>query len=262
MDNHTKKRNDDYDWNYNPETYLKGNYEVLIPEDHHLSRVAIHALIDCKGDAFGTLKHGLHIGIGAVPRGSALITPFMAHPKSGAKITMGDIGQIKLDATKKLMASLRSNDLGIWQAHEDDMAETNSLWRGTFQAAAHLSEVKELDMFKLKENTYDIASAEHLFESATQDPEEYKLSLRRFFRSVKPGGVIHMAYVVGSEGYTVGGKEYPAYPVMPDEVVRYASEELTNIQNFFTSASGQMREEKDTHGYKGLGVLVGIRKTV
>jgi predicted SAM-dependent methyltransferase len=145
-------------------------------------------------------------------------------------------------------------------AHEDDMAAVNPLWRGAFQAAAHLSEVKELNMFKLKENAYDIATAEHVFESATQDREEYKSSLRRFFRSVKPGGIVHMAYVVGSEGYTADGKKYPAYPVMPDEVAQYASDELTDIQNFFTSASGQMREKDDAHGYKGLGVLVGIRK--
>jgi hypothetical protein len=256
----TKIYNKDYDWNYDPATYVKGNYAILIPEDHRLSHTTIHALRDRLSDRIGTLTKALHIGIGAVPRGSALIAPFMDSHNNGANIVMGDIGDIKLNTTRRLMTNLRSGNLGIWQAHEDDMVAIHPLWKGAFKKAAHLSQVIELDMSLIPEDTYDIATAEHVFESATKDRDEYRQSLQRFFRSVRPGGVIHMAYVVGSEGYTAGGREYPAYPVMPDEILTYAQEELIDIENYFTAASGQMREDDDTHGYKGLGVLVGIRR--
>jgi hypothetical protein len=256
----TRIFNKDYDWDYDPTSYVKHNYEILIPEDHRLSYATIHALQERLSDKYGTLLKALHIGIGAVPRGSALIAPFMNSHKNGANIIMGDIGQIKLDATRKLMTNLRSGNLGIWQAHEDDMAAIDSQWKGAFQKSAYLSEVVELDMNQLPESTYDIATAEYVFESATKDHDEYRQSLRRFFRSVRPGGVIHIAYVVGSEGYTAGGIEYPAYPVTPDEILAYAQEELIDVENYFTAASGQMREEEDTHKYRGLGVLVGIRR--
>lgn len=260
MSDNARKLNSDYDWDYDPTTYIKDNYEQLIPEDHRLSRVTIGALKDRASDRMGTLVKGLHIGIGAAPRGSALIAPFMDSPESGAEIIMGDIGQIKLNATRQLMTDLQAGKLGIWQKHEDDMATVDQLWKGSFQKSAHLAKVIELDMTLLEENTYDIAAAEYLFESATKDCDEYRDSLLRYFRSVRPGGIAYLAYVVGSEGYTAGGAEYPACSVMPDDVLRYAQEELIDIENYFTSASGQMREEGDLHGYLGLAVLVGTRK--
>jgi len=260
MSNDTKRLNSDYDWNYDPATYVKDNYEQLIPEDHQLSRVAIGAFKDRTTNRLGTFTKGLHIGIGAVPRGSALIAPLMDSHENGAEIIMGDIGQIKLDATRQLMTELRSGKLGIWQAHEDDMAAVDQLWKGSFQKAAYLAKVVELDMTMLKENAYDIATAEYLFESATRDCTEYRDSLLRYFRSVRSGGLVHLAYVVGSEGYTASGIEYPACPIMPDDVLKYAQDELIDIENYFTSASGQMREADDRHSYVGLGVLVGTRK--
>ena len=255
-----RRKNNDYNWNYDPQTYIEGNYQTLIPEDRLLGKGAVNAFRILTGNVMPKYKRGLHIGIGAVPRGSALIAPLMDSPENGAEILMGDIGDKKLQATRELMVALKLRKLGLWQAHEDDMATIDERWAGSMQKAAMLGRVETLNMFNLPRSAFDIVTAEHLYESATKDRNEYDEARDIFYNSAERGGIVHRAYVYGSEGYSIGDQEFPALTIWPDNEVDQAEKYLTDVRSYVAPASGEMRESTDGHSYGGLAVLVGRKR--
>jgi hypothetical protein len=255
-----KIRNRDLNWDWPPGKYIDPNYgEGVITEDRRLGRHAVTMLKE-HSTKLGTAKRALHIGMGGVPIGSAYIAPFMDLRSPDTEIVMGDIGPKKLEVARQTIAALRMGQLGIWAAHQDNLNDADSLgqWKDAFRTAGRLGNVTEFDMHTLDqhEGEFDIGVAEHVFESATEDPEEYYETVEKFYHAVAKGGLVVMSFMIESSGYTVAGRPYPAYPVTGQQVAEHAQAFLDDIQLFTTGASNQAREEGDNHVYGGMGVMV------
>lgn len=256
-------RNRDVDWNWSPQAlseYTKVNYANMLREDKMLTHAAIAALSEDAStrSSFQWARSALHIGVGNVLRGSALIAPLM--DSADSQIIMGDIGKETLKATRTTIRHCKDGNLRLWQQHQDHMSLCNDRWRGAFQKAATIAKVRKLDIHYLPVGAFDIVTTEHTPESLTADRREYQDVIARTCTAIRSGGLLHMAYMVGSTGYQVGGVPYPAYPVTPDEAATYVgSNGMTVLHNTFTASTGGARHADTTHSYEGMGILIARR---
>jgi hypothetical protein len=259
--------NDNADWEWEPEAvrqYIEANYRRLTPEDTFVSATAISALAEHAThlSLFNTLPFGTSICTGAVPRGSAIIEPLIRPAEQGSFIDVSDFKKSTTNETRRMMGRLARDELGIWTPHQANYAHNNERWGGSFQRAGKLARdhVHQQDMRQLESNAHHIVAVEYGPESATANNEEYQEFLRTICTSLKPEGILYMAYMLGSEGYDIGGVAKPAFPVTVDYVDETLhSNNMEVLVNVGTGPSNSIRTEGDQHMYDGIAVTVAVR---
>jgi hypothetical protein len=258
-------RTDEADWEWQKSElteYISGNYENLTPEDHILGSVAVAALAAHarEHDLFGKLPWGIHAGAGGVPRGSAIIAPLIRSPDEGGYIDVSDLGQVNIAVTRQTMNDLALGKLGIWQSHQENMTAGNAMWDGSFERAGRLANVHKTDIRSLQPESESAIALEYVLESITEDPDEYQDIVKVVCDALGPGGLLYMAYMIGSTGYLVGNKTRPAVPVTVDTVGHaLRSNGMKIIINAGTDPSNQARVKEDTHNYDGMGIVIAAK---
>jgi hypothetical protein len=253
--------NADTDWGRFGSGYFAQYGDAVIGPDRGLARSAIGCL-DTLGIPLGSLDRGFDIGVGGVARGPALIAPFV---RDGGRIDWIDLeGTPQLEYTRRTIAAGREGDLAIWAQHQGDMGRFNPNWADAVRRACLLGEAVAGSVFNLPQNTYDIGGMWFVAESITEDPEEHRAALRRFFGSVKIGGVALVASMYGSTGWDSAGVPLPAVPIDARTVVDIAKEaSYEGLQSYQVLAdhgpSNPVRPSGSQFTYDSMGLVVGRR---
>jgi hypothetical protein len=117
------------------------------------------------------------------------------------------------------------------------------------------AQVVDGSIYDLPHQTYDAVSSFFVSESITGDPAQFKEAVNGLIDSVKPGGLIVVAHMLGSEGYYAGeDTSFPAVAVGVEDLKKvYAGKadvEVTQVK-----AAQEARE-----GYHGMAIVVGKKR--
>lgn len=267
----SKLLNCDYNWDgFNTDQYHEQYTNGMILEDRYMTPATISGIYACmlaNEIAPLSFERGIDVCNGGSPIAPALIAPLIRHQLKALEWT--DIGKPQLADAQRHIAAGREQRLGGWGKHQQYMSNINSLWQDAMYRAADIGIAVKRSAFDLEQATYNIGSCNFGYESLTQDKEEWKTGIMTYFSSVKQGGIVTMQYMIGTDGYGSAGQYYPGIPIYPDDVVALAEQKLTHIQSYaFYKPKKQadrleqkaVRSEGDNTSYKGMGVLIGVRK--
>ncbi|GIH07290.1 hypothetical protein Rhe02_53570 [Rhizocola hellebori] len=92
-------------------------------------------------------------------------------------------------------------------------------------------------------------------ESITGDMSEFRLAIKNFLGSLKPGAPFAMAFMAGSEGYSVADKWFPSVPVGRRDVAEAIAEAVdAELVDIPIPDEGPLRE-----GYEGMILALGTK---
>lgn len=249
----------DFNWTKEErKKYIHGNYSQLAKEDAKIDSALIKAIVkrDKQAPLIGQLDSVLELGVGGVLRGPAFMAP-LVHDRGVLTIT--DVSKSNVEATREDMDRVRTGDLGIWQPHQEHMASCHPAWRGAFGRAALLATYDTLNVSELKPDMADALSLSYLIESKGHDDiDEWRRDLRVIARAAMR--LIHIRQTDDSEAYMAGDKIHLAVPVVREQTEEELSRQGFEIIGSYTAAaSGQARQEGDTHRYSGFSGILAER---
>lgn len=199
-----------YDWDtFDSDDYVAHNYARMSDADRWiLERVG--AFFGRTDPRPGT--RGVDVGSGANLYPALSMLPFCA------EITL-------LEHSSSNRAWLRRQTAGyapIWDAYWDVLA-AHDTYRGLSDPRAALAErakVQHADLLNGLDDVvpFDMGTMFFVAESFSSSPDEFRLALRRFCDLLRPGAPFAAAFMENSQGYAVGGRDYPATAVDGDEV--------------------------------------------
>jgi len=106
----------------------------------------------------------------------------------------------------------------------------------------------------LPSKQYDIGTMFFVSESATSDNVEFKEFNTKFLNAIKPNGIAVSAFMLGSEGYSVGDTQYPAVSLDDSSFDQFKTA-LKNVEILdIPRGKGAVRK-----GYHGMRLLMGIK---
>ena len=266
-----------YDWDaFDARKYHEQYTEGIILEDRYMTPATIMGIFACmqaNGIVAQSLERGIDVCNGGSPIAPGLIAPLITSNKEA--LEWSDIGRQQLESAQQNILAGRNRNLAGWEAHQDYMARTNPLWRDAMYRAADIGVAVKRNALELEEDAYDIGSCNFGFDSLTKSKKEWKTGVLGYLSSIRVGGIATMQYMIGTNGYGSAGQYYPGVPIYPDDVLAIAEQRLTQIQSYAFYVPAQpnvphhransitqkaVRPEGDPTSYKGMGVLVGIRK--
>ena len=83
---------------------------------------------------------------------------------------------------------------------------------------SHIGSVESGSLHELPRQACDIGLMFFVAESVTDDRSVFRAGVGRFVESVRPGGLFASAFMLGSDGYSVGGKPFPAVSLALDDL--------------------------------------------
>lgn len=250
----------DFNWTKEErEKYIDGNYGQLAEEDAQIDQKLISAIArhDEHTPLIGQLNSVLELGVGGALRGPAFMAP-LVHDRG--TITITDVSKSNVQATRADMERVRAGDLGIWQSHQEYMARCHPAWQGAFGRAALLATYGTLDIRGLEPNMADAVSLSYLIESkGHNDINQWKRDLRLVARAAIR--YLHIRQTDESEAYMAGKKIHLAVPVTCTQTEEELDHEGFEVIGSYTAtASGQARQDGDTHRYSGFSGIIAERR--
>ncbi|MDX2775906.1 hypothetical protein PV379_00865 [Streptomyces caniscabiei] len=250
----------DFNWtDEERQAYIGGNYSQLAEEDARIDSALIDAIAERDGDTplINQLNSVLELGVGGALRGPAFMAPLV---HDHGIITITDISKKNVQATRNELHRVSAGDLGIWQPHQEHMANCHPAWRGAFGRAALLATYGTLSVSELEPDMADAVSLSYLIESkGHNDIDEWRRDLRVVARAAIR--LIHIRQTDNSEAYMAGKKIHLAVSVTREQT----EEELSRhgfevIGSYTAAASGQARQDDDAHHYSGFSGILAERR--
>ncbi|OGK46783.1 hypothetical protein A3A93_04020 [Candidatus Roizmanbacteria bacterium RIFCSPLOWO2_01_FULL_38_12] len=200
---------------FSPDEYVKDNYATVHDEDKEI----IHKLVSFYS-SLSKINLALEIGVG--PN----LYPVMAMLPFIEEIECIDFSTPNLEYLKGQLERPDDRWYRFWELYRSlsrkyDIDLVNNLKRKV--------EMKQGSIYELECNKYDLASMFFCAESVTKKQKQFTLACSRFIKSVKPGGFLVAAFMENSQGYNVGGVEFPAYPVDAKLIIRIFAPETKNL---------------------------------
>lgn len=250
----------DFNWTEKERgAYIDGNYSKLADEDAAIDSALIDAIEkrDRNKPLIGQLDSVIELGVGGALRGPAFMAPLL-HDSGVMNIT--DVSKSNVQATRKDMDRVAEGNLGIWRTHQEHMASCHPAWRGAFGRAALLATYDTLNVSELKPDMADALSLSYLIESKGHDDiDEWRRDLRVIARAAMR--LIHIRQTDDSEAYMAGDRIHLAVSVVREQTEEELSRQGFEIIGSYTAAaSGQARQEGDTHRYSGFSGILAERR--
>lgn len=238
-------------------------YRIVSRADSMLARVAICAIIERHKTRplLHELDSGLILGAGGVPRGAGILEPTLTET---APLRITDSTEENVQETRHIFEEIKKgrSSQRHWYAHEQDMEKHGVPWRSAIGCAALRASFDVRDIHVVEPHSAEAVGMEYVAESILSDRDEYRQVMRRFTDA--SDRLVYMAYSVNSNGYAVGDRHHPAYPVSVDEAAELIEqggfELLHDPHEGFAPAAPELRQENDTHSYDGFAVIVAERK--
>lgn len=213
-DEEQPRRNREFVWSqFEPEAYFEHYYGDPHPDDGRVTACAARALMQA-------LPRGEGLTVVDVGTGPNLI-PFLSALPRAKSLTAWEYSQANLDWLRDELArpQLRPQWQYFWQqvcaVYEQEHAALPGDPLAQLKAKA---ELLQGSIFDLPAGRWDAASMFFCAESITERRDEFESACASFARCVKPGGTLAAAFLVGSGGYEVAGRRFPAIRLSPPEI--------------------------------------------
>lgn len=249
----------DFAWTPEQRQAYHEQYRRVAKGDSLLAGVVIRAI--ARRGLMGQFESAHLMGAGGVPRGAGILLPTLTET---ASLVVSDSTETNVASSQEIMEQIRDGDprQAHWLLHEQDVAQHDPRWTGAIGEAAIRATFKTFDLLKDKTTQSDVSGMEYVAESMTSDRGEYERAMRTFTDSARK--MVYMAYSVNSDGYMVGDRHHPAYPVSVDQAAEYIErggfELLHDPHEGFAPKSEDFRQEDDPYHFAGFAAMVAVRK--
>lgn len=234
------------EWRYfDPEEYAYRNYlNELLPEDTEIIHFASDYLK--KHCERGSLHRAVDIGVGPNLYPTLLSIPYL---NSEATIEL-------IDPVKKnlLFLNKQLNNMSPWLSFYEYLRTINPMFYPETLRMPKNIVLQENELLSLQEEQYDLLMSFFVAESITADIENVKTSISALKKTVKSGGILIVAHMLGSTGYPAGDFTlFPAVPLTLSDVEQFYGD-LINFEVHKTSHHSSYLPQK---GYKGMVIVCG-----
>lgn len=188
--------------------YWKANYASVLPEDAEIIQCASKFLIEACGES-ARQRRAVDVGAGTNLYPALLMLPWAEH------IVFTEFASPNIDWLSQNLADTPGE--WRWQPFWELVAALPS-YRTVAdprQALADAHEVRTLSIFDLPKAEWDLGTMFFVADGMTTVEAEFKRAVRAFLDSLRPGSPFLMAFMEGSTGYDVDGRQYPSVEITP-----------------------------------------------
>jgi hypothetical protein len=234
-------------------------YRHLSRGDSKMAKVVIRSIVE--HNLLSTFDSAHIIGAGGVPRGAGLVLPTLT---KDSDLIVSDKTKENVALTQEIFAQIMRDDhrQSHWHQHENDMAAHDPHWAHAIGKAAAKAAFTTYDLLGDVLPRTGITGMEYVAESVLDNKEDYETAIRNFTHSAKEA--VYMAYSVNSDGYMVGDRHHPAYPVSVDQAAEYIERGgfklLHDPYDGFAPKNEEFRQKDDPHAFDGFAALIAVRK--
>lgn len=227
----------DIDWKlFDPEQYVKDNYDYLHDEDRQILDILIPYYSNLP-----SANRAIEVGVGPNLYPLMLMLPKVSHIEA-------------IDPNPRnisyLEHSLTFPDKN-WQIFWEYISKSQSTkWINKLKVKLTISK-KTIE--NLGANKYDLASTNFVLESITSSITEFNLLCKQFVGLIKPGGHGIATFMENSSGYSIGGISFPAVKIN-EEIIKSIFNPLLSklVVTHINPSTTTLRP-----GYTGMLVLTG-----
>lgn len=246
------------DWDeFDPEEYAWRCYGKGIMEvDQQLILGALEA-IEALGVRPGAFSRAADVGAGPNFFPAMMLSPFVRHFADGGRIDLVEFSAPNREYLQRIVDGTDPTRLqGIWNKFEDFMADHSRIWRGALGDARRLARVVKGDIFKLQPETYDAVSSFFVADSIVDTREGCEKAIASLLSAVKPGGLVVIGHMLGSQGYPAGvGTWFPGAPLTSGDLHRIYDDKLEELTIVEPPLTNEVHED-----YHGAAVVIGRKK--
>ena len=193
-------RNADVDWGrFGSQQYFAHNYAEMRADDARIIRL-VRDWFAISVPA-GTLLDGVDVG-----SGSNLYPAFALLPHCD-RITLYEYADSNVAWLDGQLADLDES----WAPFA--LAASGFEWRQARIGLPKVARVQQGSVFDLPGRRWQVGTMAFVAESLTEDVAEFEDAVGRFHGALKPRAPFAAAFMEGSEGYSVGGVDFPAVSV-------------------------------------------------
>jgi 16S rRNA G527 N7-methylase RsmG len=226
----------------------------ILEEDRRL----IWTCIDLLEERIATcrrISNYLDIGSGPNLYPSMLMMPWI---EENSTISLLDYASPNVSYLESIMRLSATDDAVVeWVRFEQLMQSYGgSRYGGALERILSEAKVGYGDIFDLPAETYDAVTAFFVAESITGEVSKFEQATASLINSVKPGGLIVTAHVVGSEGWYAGSDtNFPAVFLTERDLEHvYSVLPAVTVTTFMHGDSPAARK-----GYQGLALVVATK---
>ncbi len=251
---HTRSTYSKWD-DFDPYEYLERNYgREILAEDKKIIERCIRRLQEFS-IPLGSLLKVADIGTGPNLYPAMIISPYVS---SQGHIELLDIAKPNLYFLRELLKE-SSEEINNWIKFEKLMCGIGGkLYRNVLKRALGLVEIKKRSIYNLLDNQYEIVTCFFVTEGIHDDQENFKRAVQSLISSVKPGGLVITAHMIGSRGYYAG--ERTSFPSV-NLTVTDLEVAFNNLENLTIDLIGHDNQKPVRLGYHGMALVIGRKKS-
>jgi hypothetical protein len=244
------------DWErFDPEDYVSDHYTAqIVPEDQEIIRFVSEKL---KGEHLRLGSASLVADIGSGPNfyPAMLLAPYVADDGAIDMVEYSSANRGYVEAALARYAD--QGDMGEWAKYEQFMVGTAGRhYHGAYGKVCKISYPVQGSIFALPRNRYDIVTSYFVSDSITTSRAEFWESIRAISQSVKPGGLLVLAHMIGSHEYPAGtNTHFPSVELTPSDVAEAYRDARLDFEMIDVSDD----RIKTRSGYRGMTVAIARR---
>jgi hypothetical protein len=236
--------NADFDWDlFSPVSYNEHNYQEKRADDHEI--------VERVRDFFGRARirsgaRGVDVGPGANLYPCLGMLPFVD------RLDLREYSASNVFWLERQVKSYDANWDDFW-----DIYAQHPAWRAIADPRARLERISTVtreSVFNLPRSTWDIGTMFFVACSISTQVEEFRLAIRCFVHSLKPGAPFATAFMVNSQGYQVGERWFPAVAIGTREVTECLASLAYDVEIHEIDTDNPLRE--------GCGMLVATGRAI
>ena len=243
--------NADYCWaEFDAEAYFQHYYSDSHPDDDQVVRCAVGALKRA-------LPAGNELDIVDVGTGPNLIPLFCALPRA-ARLTAWEYAPSNV---AWLEAELARSDMRPQWHHSWSVAREAYLPEfvspeNPLPTLRSKTTVRQGSIFDLPERRWDAGTMFFCAESITSRQEEFEAACAAYARSIRAGGTLAAAFLVGSSRYVIARSQFPILCLSAEAIEDTFARHATEV----TAEKIGMVDQEIRSGYSGFVFLTGIAR--
>jgi len=233
-------------------SYLTHNYSKRIfPEDHEIVRI-IAASIRERNHLMAGLTHVADIGTGPNLYPALILSSLVA--ADGTIDLVDKLPQNRQYLSQILTAAQDGNLISDWLKWES-LVKACGLSGASLKTIGDLAQVRDGDVFELGKQIYDGITSFFLTCSISPDFRVFQFATEKLLRSVRSGGLVICAHILGSRHYSAGNQtKFPSTFLQLSDV-QSVYEPLGSFK--YKLVGHETPSDAIREGYMGMAVVIG-----
>jgi hypothetical protein len=243
--------NADYRWaEFDAEAYFQHYYSESHPDDDQVVRCAVAALKRA-------LPAGNELDVVDVGTGPNLIPLFCALPRA-ARLTAweyapSNVAWLQAELARNVM---RPQWHHSWGVTREAYLPEYALPENPMPSLRAKTAIHQGSIFDLPERQWDAGTMFFCAESITGRREEFEAACAAYARSVRVGGTLAAAFLVGSSRYVIAGSQFPILCLSAEAIESTFARHTTDVR----AEKIGMVDREIRSGYSGFIFLTGIAR--